>query len=112
MPIFEPVSGQFKYYQFLSTFVSQAYNPDGPALLKDFHDILIIKTDNDNKIIDAYHYTLEWAELPLQYDVFKSSAKDIYLTKNIDINQLKFIRTYSWSDSNNELKENGIIKLK
>lgn len=112
MPIFEPVSGQFKYYQFLSTFVSQAYNPDGPALLKDFHDILIIKTDNDNKIIDAYHYTLESAELPLQYDVFKSSAKDIYLTKNIDINQLKFIRTYSWSDSNNELKENGIIKLK
>ncbi len=112
MPVFEPVSGQFKYYQFLSTFVGQAYNADGPTLFKDFHDILIIKTDNENKIIDAYHYTLEWAEPPLQYDVFKSSNKNISLTNNLDISQLKFIRTYSWSDDNKELKESGIIKLK
>jgi hypothetical protein len=112
MPIFEPVSGQFKYYQFLSTFVGQAYNADGPPLFKDFHDILIIKTDNDNRILDAYHYTLEWAEPPLQYDVFKSSIKNISLINNMDINQLNFIRTYSWSDDNKELKENGIIKLK
>ena len=109
MPVFEPVSGQYNYDQFLSTFVGQAYNADGPPLFKDFHDILIIKTDN--KIIDAYHYTLEWAEPPLQYDVFKSSAKNIVLTNNMDISQLKFKRTYSWSDDNKELKENGIIKL-
>ena len=112
MPVFEPVNGQFKYYQFISTFVGQAYNADGPPLFKDFHDILIIKTDNENKIIDAYHYTLEWAEPPLQYDVFKSSAKNIYLTNNMDISQLKFKRTYSWSDDNKEMKESGIIKLK
>jgi hypothetical protein len=112
MPVFEPVSGQFKYYQFLSTFVGQAYNADGPPLFKDFHDILIIKTDNENKIIDAYHYTLEWAEPPLQYDVFKSSAKNISLTNKMDINQLKLKRTYSWSDENIELKEDGTIKLK
>ena len=111
MPIFEPVSGQFKYYQFLSTFVGEAYNADGPALFKDFHDILIIKTDNENKIIDAYQYTLEWAEPPLQYDVYKSSIKNIPLTNNMDINELKFIRTYSWSEENKEMKENGIIKL-
>ncbi|MBK7221326.1 MAG: hypothetical protein IPH94_08360 [Saprospiraceae bacterium] len=112
MPVFEPRSGQYKYYQFLSTSVGEAYNADGPPLFKDFHDILIIKTDNENKIIDAYHYTLEWAELPLQYDVFKSSAKNISLTNYMDINQLKFKRTYSWSDDNIELKEDGIIKLK
>lgn len=112
MPVFEPVNGQFKYSQFLSTFVGQAYNDDGPALFKDFHDILIIKTDNKNKIIDAYHYTLKWTERPLQYDIFKSSAKNIYLTNSMDINQLKFIRTSSWSDDNKELKEKGIIKLK
>src|SRR5690606_9680859 len=69
MPVFEPISGQYKYYQFLSTFVGEGYNADGPPLFKDFHDILIIKTDNENKIIDAYQYTLEWAEPPLQYDV-------------------------------------------
>ena len=112
MPVFEPVSGKYKYYQFISTFVGEAYNSDGPALFKDFHDILIIKTDSEDKIIDAYQYTLEWAEPPLQYDVFKSSIKNISLTNNMDINQLKFKRTYSWSDDNKELKESGIIKLK
>lgn len=112
MPIFEPISGQFKYYQFLSTYIDQAYNPDGRPLFKEFHDILIIKTDKENKIIDAYHYTLEWAEPPFQYDLFRSSCKSISLTNNLDINQLKFIRTYSRSDNNQELKESGIIKLK
>lgn len=111
IPIFEPVNGRFKYYQFLSTFVGEGYNSDGPPLLQDFHDILIIKTDNENKIIDAYQYTLEWAKPPLQYDVFESSAKNIILTNNLDIAQLKFIRTHKWSDDIEE-KENGILKLK
>jgi len=112
MPVFEPVSGHYKYYQFLSTFVAEAYNADGPPLFQEFHDILIIKTDKENKIIDAYQYTLEWAEPPLQYDVFKSSAKGITLTNNLDISELKLIRTYSWSEDNKEMTEGGIIKLK
>jgi len=111
MPIFEPVSGQYNYYQFISTYVGQAYNSDGPPLFEDFHDILIIKTDNKNKMIDAYQYTLEWSEPPLQYDVFKSSAKNITLTNNIKIAELKFKRTYSWSEDNKEMNESGIIKL-
>lgn len=112
LPVFEPVSGQYKYYQFLSTFIGLAYNTDTKPLLEEFHDILIIKTDDQNKIIDAYQYTLEWAEPPLQYDVFKSSAKNITLKNNLDIAKLKFKRTYSWSDENKEMKENGLIKLK
>ncbi|MDD4150347.1 MAG: hypothetical protein PHE33_09980 [Bacteroidales bacterium] len=111
MPIFEPVCGQYNYYQFISTYVGQAYNFDEPPLFKDFHDILIIKTDDKNKIIDAYQYTLEWSESPLQYDVFVSSAKNIILTNDMNIAELKFKRTYSWSDDNKELKESGIIKL-
>jgi len=107
--IFEPVNGQYRYYQFLSTFVGEGYNPDGPPLFEEFHDVLIIKTDDEKKIIDAYQYTLEWAEPPLQYDVFKSSIKDISLVNNMDIIQLKFKRTYS---DNNELEESGIIKLR
>ena len=112
MPVFEPVLGKYKYYQFISTFTGQAYNVDGPPLFKEFHDILIIKTDNQNKIIDAYQYTLEWAEPPLQFDVFKNSAENINLTDNLDIAKLKFVRTYSWSDDNKGMKESGIIKLK
>ena len=112
IPVFEPVSGQYKYHQFLSTFMGQAYNADGPQLFKEFHDILIVKTDDNDKIIDAYQYTLEWAEPPLQYDVFKSSEKNITLTNNMDLAKLKFKRTYSWSDNNKDMKENGVIKLK
>ena len=112
MPVFEPINGQYKYFQFLSTFVGEAYNGDGPQFFQDFHDVLIIKTDNENKIIDSYQYTVEWAERPHQYDVFKSSIKNVSLTNNLDIKQLKFIRTYSTSDNNKELNESGIIKLK
>lgn len=112
MPVFEPIRGKYKCYQFISTSVGQAYNADGPPLYKDFHDILIVKTDNEDKIIDAYHYTLEWAERPLQYDIFKSSAQNITLINSLNIEYLKFKRTYSWSEKNKEMKESGIIKMK
>ncbi|MBA3674028.1 MAG: hypothetical protein H0W75_03580 [Chitinophagaceae bacterium] len=112
MPIFEPKSGQLNYFQFLATFKGEGYNGGEAPLIKDFHDILIIKTDTDNKIIDAFQYTLEWAEPPLQFDLFKSSADNITLINNLDIRQLKFKRTDSWSDDNKDLKESGTIQLK
>ncbi|TCD14689.1 hypothetical protein EZ456_24715 [Pedobacter psychrodurus] len=112
MPIFEPISGTFNYYQFLATFKGKAYNGGEATTIKDFHNILIIKTEQNNKIIDAYQYTLEWAEPPLQYDLFKSSVKNILLTDALNIKQLKFKRTYSWNEKDIMLKENGLIKLK
>ncbi|HEV8506060.1 MAG TPA: hypothetical protein VGQ53_11690 [Chitinophagaceae bacterium] len=110
--IFEPTNGQFLYYQFLSTFIGEGYNSDGPPILKEFHDILIIKTDKNNIILDAFQYTLEWAERPLQYDLFKSSAKGVVLTNNLDINHLIFKRTYSLRKDSENLNEKGTIKLK
>ena len=110
MPIFEPVAGHYKYYQFISTFKGLACC-DGDGL-KIFHDILIIKTDDLNKIIGAYQYTLEWAEPPLQYDLYKSSEKGLTLDNNIDISKLKFIRTDYWNDKDRLFKEGGIIKLR
>ena len=112
MPVFEPINGQFNYYQFLATFKGECYMESWDTLvIKDFHDILIIKTDRNNKIIDAFQYTLEWAEMPIQYDLFRSSTNDIILINNLDIKQLKFMRTYDWNDEDGELLENGIIKL-
>ena len=112
MPVFEPVSGQFNYYQFVATFKGEGYNYGDPPIIEDFHDILIIKTDSENNILDCYHYTLEWAEIPLQYDVFKGSTKNIKLTDKLEISKLKLLRTYSWSEDNKELIDNGIISLK
>ncbi len=113
MPIFAPINGQYKYFQFISTFQGEAYNGgDGPILIKDFHDILIIKTDNENKILDAYQYTLEWAEMPSEYDLFQSSTKGLTLTDNMNITSLKLTRTYYWDDKNKLHKDGGVIKLK
>jgi len=112
MPVFEPVSGQFNYYQFVATFKGEGYNFGDVTIIKEFHDILIIKTDNENNILDSYHYTLEWEEIPLQYDVFKGSSKNLKLTDNLEISKLKLLRTYNWNEDNKELKDNGIIYLK
>lgn len=112
MPVFEPINGQFNCYQFIAAFKGEGYNFNETPIIKDFHDILIIKTDNDNNILDSYHYTLEWAEPPLQYDVFRSSIKNIKLTDGINISKLQFLRTYSWSEDNKQLKEDGTIKLR
>jgi len=49
MSIFDPVSGHYTYYQFIATFKGHSFQEAD----KDFHDILIIKTDKENKIVDA-----------------------------------------------------------
>lgn len=112
MPIFEPVNGQYNYYQFIATFKGKGYNGDQLPKIEDFHDILIIKTKNDGEVVDAYQYTLEWSEVPLQYDLYKSSVKGIVLANNLDILKLRFVKTYGGSEDNQMLKENGNIKLK
>ena len=115
MTIFEPVSGQFNYYQFIATFkgMSSLYLGEDP-IIKDFHDILIVKTDQNNKIIDAFQYTLEWGEFPFDYDLYRFSAKNIKLTDNMDISRFKFLQTYNCEigSEKEELMEKGIIKLK
>lgn len=112
MQIFEPISGSYRYYQFLSSFIGQAYSDIGPPLFQEFHDVLIVKTDRSNTIIDAYQYTLEWAEPPHQYDLYKSSAQNITLVNDLSISKLKFKRTYNWRKEDDELLEGGEIQLK
>lgn len=113
--IFEPVNGTYNYYQFVSTFNGRALIFPGDDLkdsVKTFHDILIVKTNRENKIIEAYQYTLEWAERPCQYDLFKSSISNIPLTDNMNIDGLKFVRTEYWDTNDKFLRDKGTIKLK
>ncbi len=107
--VFEPINGDYIYYKFIATYKGESFCR---GQIKYFHDILIIKTDSNNEIHDAYQYTFEWAEPPFQYDVFKSSTKDLILTDNFDISSLKLIRTYYWDEKDKLHKEGGLIKLK
>jgi hypothetical protein len=112
LPIFEPKEGKYKYYQFIATFKGEAYNAEGPTLIKVFHDILIVKTDNNNNIIDAYQYTAEWGEFPFQYDLFRSTEKKLTLTDKMKISTLSFERTEPYEGNDKLLKEEGTIELK
>ena len=79
--------------------------------LETSHDILIIKTNLKNEIIDAYQYTLEWAEPQLSYDLFRSTNKNQKLTNGLSIEKLKFYSTQI--DRKKEpLEEKGIVRLK
>src|SRR5438045_6718320 len=69
--IFKPAKGNFIVYRFLATFKGISFTEEE----KDFHDLLIVKTDSSNKILDAYQYTLEWAEPPLEYDLYRGHCK-------------------------------------
>jgi hypothetical protein len=79
--------------------------------LGTFHDILIVKTNSKNEIIDAYQYTLEWAEPESSYDLFRSTTKKQKLTNGLSIEKLKFYRTQI-SREKELLNEKGIIRLK
>lgn len=107
MPIFEPVGGQYVYYQFIATFKGHSFE----ELDKDFHDILIIKTDNESKIIDAYQYTLEWAEPPLQFDLYRSDITNVTLEDGLDISSLKLTRKDFWDEKDKLHMESGRLKL-
>ncbi|TGD59888.1 hypothetical protein [Flavobacterium humi] len=108
---FEPIHGKYNYYQFIATFKGYSYNGGGPTSIKDFNDILIIKTNGSNQIIDAYQYTLEWSEPDFQYDVFKLSAKNVLLSDRLKIEDLKLVRTYTRNENDTYPNETGIIKL-
>lgn len=113
--IFAPIKGNYNYYQFLSTFkgLAMIFPEDDPRdSIKVFHDILIIKTNEHDKIVDSYHYTTEWAEQPSEYDLFRGSIRNIPLTDGMDINTLKFVRTEYFDSTDKYLVQKGVIKIK
>jgi hypothetical protein len=76
---------------------------------KEFHDVLIVKTNQDNKIVDAYQYTLEWAEPPSACDLFKSSCKNLSLTNKMSVEKLKLVRQGCTDGSKQPFTEQGIV---
>lgn len=121
--IFAPVQGDYNYYQFQSTFkgLAMIFPDDDPKdSIKVFHDILIIKTNKKNKIIDSFHYTEEWGEQPFQYDLFRGSIRNIPLSHNMDISILKLVRmqyfdlaeTRNINADDKYLLQRGMIKIK
>ena len=106
--VFQPIKGSFTVYTFIATFKGLSHRDEQ---LHDFHDILIIKTDNGNLIKDAFQYTLEWAEMPLSYDLHQSKSSGILLSNKLSVNKLNLQRVQETDDSDKKSKEDGVIKL-
>lgn len=104
---FRPVNGVYKYYKFIATYKGLAYR----NTIQDLHDILILKTDQEHYIIDAYQYTLQWREYPFTSDLYLLTNKGIRLTNQLNLNQLRMKRVYNYNE-NYILDDEGKIFLK
>jgi hypothetical protein len=68
---------------------------------------LIIKTDDQQKIVDGYHFVLEWSEKPLSYPLFRMKAADLPLKEGLSLKQLNLKRV----TDNTDFDSDGKIKL-
>ncbi len=76
-----------------------------------FHDILIVKTNSQNIILDAFQYTLEWAEPPMSYDLYRSNIKNQKLTNRLSIRKLRLNKKED-GEKADFLDEDGLVFLK
>lgn len=79
---FQYKKGEFEVYKFQSVEFGLSSESDKKTIT---HKILILKTKN-KKIIDGYHYTLEWQDVP-SYALFKITKKPM-LKGNLKLDEL------------------------
>ena len=106
--VFLPIKGSFNVYTFIAAYKGFSHRDEQEH---DFHDILIIKTDKDNLIKDAFQYTLEWTEMPLSYDLHKSKSSGVVLSNELSVEKLNLQRVQEADNSHKKTKEDGVIKL-
>jgi hypothetical protein len=103
--VFNPTKGNYTVYMFIATFKGQSFDNTE----KDFHDILVLKTDKKKQILEAYQYTLEWAEMPFSYDLYQATAKGVALINRLPIEKLKFRKADDPENSDGKLNEQGLL---
>ena len=90
MKLFKPIKGKYKVILFMSA----NYGLSGIDDKKDIsHDILILKINKNNEILDGLEYILEWAEPPYTARFVRATKKGIKLKKGLRISELDF-RTF------------------
>ncbi len=103
---FKPAAGKYTVYRFLATYQGISYTDKQKA----FHDILIVKTNNQNKVIGAYQYTLEWADSPFA-DLYERTARGLYLDDNMPVDNFTFKRRWDADKNDQALKDSGVVRF-
>ena len=105
--VFKPVRGKFIVYRFMATYQGLSFT-NKP---KEFHDVIIVKTDETNKIVSGYQYTLEWAEPPMETDLYQSECKSVHLVDNMPIEKFLFVTRGHYDKKGRKLKDAANVKL-
>lgn len=105
---FKPIPGNHTVNKFIATQKGWIWDS-----IEDVNDILIVKTNKEGLIVDAYQYTLEWGEYPFSNDLYKLTNKGIQLTNGLQLDSLKMRRVYTFDKNDNEfLRDEGKVFLK
>lgn len=85
---FKTRPGHYTVFKFVAT--SKAQTSSGK---KDVHDFIVLKVDYvTHKILDAYHYTLEWQDQP-SLDLYRARHVGMKLRSGVWINDLNFVNS-------------------
>ena len=83
--LFQPVKGKYKVIFFVGADYGLSAIDDKEHI---FHELLILKVNKNNEIIDGLQYVLEWAEVPTAYRLCRIQKSGIKLQKELQVSQI------------------------
>lgn len=93
-------SGKNTVYKFVHAYVTDSNSMMKPMV---FHDLLCLSVNSEGKIVNGFHYTLEWQDTP-SIRLLKAGADGVKLARHLSLASLDF------RNSEGEKAEvNGII---
>lgn len=101
LKLFKPVKGRYKVILFMAAVYGLGFDDKNDI----FHNILILKANKNNEILDGFEYTLEWAEVPTASRLARITKPGVKLKKGLPVSQLGFKSI----EAGQEWELNGII---
>lgn len=85
LKLFKPIKGKYKVIFFVAADYGISHSDEKEHI---FHELLILKVDQNNEILDGLQYVLEWAEVPFAYRLCRIAKSDIKLRKELQVSQI------------------------
>jgi len=92
--------GKFYIFKFLAAYRA----PSSRGESTEFHDVLMIKLGCGDEILDAYQYTLEWADTP-SLDLNRLGKNGLVLKAGFDVRELGLVNALTGTEAG----EGGVI---
>ena len=102
LELFKPVKGNHKVIFFVASVHGLSAIDDKEHI---FHELLILKIDKNNEIVDGLQYVLEWAEVPFAYKLCRIENSGIKLKKELQVSKIG-CKNF---ESEREMPLNGVL---